>query len=186
MIGSSGGLLWTRQWTCMFHKRLWISRLAERPLTSQGLCSIMATVWRGTYQETTLATLSLKMECTDRYDYELRNCLPFTFPNSESVRTQKVGHLLDTKPYRLTALICTESQGSLSPGWRWPELETKQRSCRAEVRMSGVCFTVALCFDTEMLAPQQSLKERYSEFSNSTGSERQFASAQCSGTKGPF
>jgi hypothetical protein len=39
-IGTSGGLLWTRQWTFGFHRRRGISWLAEWMLASQqGLCS---------------------------------------------------------------------------------------------------------------------------------------------------
>jgi hypothetical protein len=47
--GTSGGLLWTQQWTFGFHKRRGISWLAEWLLTSQeGFCSLELVI-RNTY-----------------------------------------------------------------------------------------------------------------------------------------
>jgi hypothetical protein len=40
-VGTGGGHLWMRQWTCGFHKTLGISWLAENQLASpEGLCSM--------------------------------------------------------------------------------------------------------------------------------------------------
>jgi hypothetical protein len=40
-IGPSGGLLWTKQWTFVLHKRWEICRIAERLLAPQeGICSM--------------------------------------------------------------------------------------------------------------------------------------------------
>jgi hypothetical protein len=47
-MGTSGRLLWTQQWTFGFHKRRWISWVAEWLLTFQeGLCSMELVITQG-------------------------------------------------------------------------------------------------------------------------------------------